>query len=102
MVNTIYNNFGYDFPCFSLYLPKLLVHHKIFISFSPGATETIVLDMSKLVWSLSTSVKEQDPLASEVVFLSVSVTLLYMQFPVKRFFFIVTNVFFCQGALVLC
>lgn len=30
-----------------------------------GATETIVLNTSKLVWSLSTSVKEQDALASE-------------------------------------
>lgn len=30
-----------------------------------GATDTIVLNMSKLVWSLSTSVREKDPLASE-------------------------------------
>lgn len=30
-----------------------------------GATETIVLNMSKLVWSVATSVKERDPLASE-------------------------------------
>lgn len=30
-----------------------------------GATETIVLNMSKLVWSVATNVRERDPLASE-------------------------------------
>lgn len=33
-----------------------------------GASETLVLNMSKLVWSVLTSVKERDPLASEVIF----------------------------------
>ncbi|XP_030489381.2 acyl-CoA-binding domain-containing protein 4 [Cannabis sativa] len=32
-----------------------------------GCPETLVLDMSKLVWSLLTSVKQRDPLASEGV-----------------------------------
>ncbi|KAL5995195.1 hypothetical protein ACLOJK_025253 [Asimina triloba] len=32
-----------------------------------GASETLVLNMSKLVWSVVTSVKERDPLASEGV-----------------------------------
>ena len=31
-----------------------------------GCPETLVLDMSKLVWSVLTSVKPRDPLASEV------------------------------------
>lgn len=32
-----------------------------------GCPETLVLDMSKLVWSVLTSVKPRDPLASEVI-----------------------------------
>ena len=31
-----------------------------------GCPETLVLNMSKLVWSVLTSVKQRDPLASEV------------------------------------
>lgn len=34
---------------------------------SSGSPETLVLNTSKLVWSLVTSVQERDPLASEVI-----------------------------------
>ncbi|PIA37125.1 hypothetical protein AQUCO_03000004v1 [Aquilegia coerulea] len=34
-----------------------------------GASDTLVLNLSKLVWSVLTNVEQRDPLASEVVFL---------------------------------
>jgi len=36
------------------------------ICFETGATETLVLDMTKLVWSVVTKVHGRDPIASEV------------------------------------
>jgi len=35
--------------------------------FKTGCPETLVLDMSKLVWSVLTVVKQKDPLSSEVI-----------------------------------
>jgi len=32
-----------------------------------GCPETLLLDMSKLVWSVLTAVKQKDPLSSEVI-----------------------------------
>lgn len=39
---------------------------RIFDHLFTGCEETLVLNMSKLVWSVLTTVKQRDPLASEV------------------------------------
>ena len=53
-----------DFHCF-INIPTLLPF-TMQTKFFTGCPETLALNMSKLVWSVSTTVKQRDPLASEV------------------------------------
>lgn len=49
---------------------KLMIHvvefRLFFLFFLTGALDTLILDMTKLVWSVVTTVNPRDPLASEV------------------------------------
>lgn len=43
-----------------------------------GAPETLVLNMPKLVWSVLTTVKERDPLSSEVICFSIGLPQIFL------------------------
>lgn len=66
----------------------MLGFHLLICFFFSGCPETLALNMSKLVWSTLTTLKERHPLASEVttLCLNLHVYVLFLNFYWENFF----------------